>query len=66
MQIDVLESPDLIWLMAQSGDEILYYRKGVAYYTHWRQTGESGGNHAFAGFDHYFSSIVYFLWLTVG
>ncbi len=62
MQIDPLEAPDLIWLLQQTGDEVLDYRRGGILRL-LPSDSDRGGNHAFTGFEDYFNQIVDFLGL---
>lgn len=49
------------WLLAQTGDEVIDYRDAVVYYAGGKQTIETGGDHAFQGFERYLPEIVNFL-----
>lgn len=49
------------WLFAQTGDEVLDYRLAEKKYAGCKQTIESGGDHAFQGFDRHLASSIEFL-----
>ncbi len=50
-----------LWLLVQTGDEVLDYRRAVDFYAGHRQTVVEGGDHRFAGFDQYLPEIINFL-----
>ncbi|CAG9000440.1 MAG: hypothetical protein CENE_02435 [Candidatus Celerinatantimonas neptuna] len=49
------------WLLLQTGDEILDFRKALQAYPNTRQSVECGGNHGFVGFHRYVPAIIRFL-----
>lgn len=63
MQLPTIESPDLLWLLVQQGDEILPFQQAIEYYAECRQTIEKKGNHSFAGFENHVPELIRFLGL---
>lgn len=63
LDVPDIQVPDRLWLLQQTGDEVLDYRDAVAKYQACRQTVEDGGNHAFIGFERYIAEIIHFLGL---
>lgn len=59
-KVDPLPSPDKLWVLLQSGDEVLDYRLAADKYRDCRLTVEEGGDHAFQGFDRFFPDILRF------
>ena len=66
--VDEIESVDVqpcrldnYWLLVQTGDETLDYRRAVQKYAGCKQTIEEGGDHSFQGFERYFESGLKFL-----
>jgi predicted esterase YcpF (UPF0227 family) len=64
LAIDKLKHPELLYLLQQTGDEVLNFQHAVNYYSQCKQLIEFGGDHSFIGFERTVASIVDFLKIT--
>ncbi len=56
-----LKHPQQLWLLQQTGDEVLDYRQALDRYRFSRSTIEMGGDHSFTEFERYPAQILRFL-----
>lgn len=61
-EIDPLPTPQDLWILLQSGDEVLNYRHALDKYRDCRLTVEEGGDHAFQGFERFLPDIIGWAW----
>ena len=59
-EIDPLPNPANLWVLLQTGDEVLDHRQALDKYRDCRLTVEQGGNHAFQGFERFFPDMLRF------
>jgi hypothetical protein len=64
LAVDKLAYPDLLYLLQQTGDEVLNFQHAVKYYSQCKQLIEFGGDHSYVEFERTFASIVDFLKIT--
>ena len=64
LAVDDLKHPELLYLLQQTGDEVLNFQHAVNYYSQCKQRIEFGGDHSYLGFEQTFASIVDFLKIT--
>ncbi len=61
LEVDVLATPEQLWVLLQTGDETLDYRLALAKYPLSPLLLEEGGNHAFDTFEQHIPAIIHFL-----
>lgn len=59
-EVDPLPEPGRLWVLLQTGDEVLDHRHALDKYRDCRLTVEQGGDHAFQGFERFFPDILRF------
>jgi predicted esterase YcpF (UPF0227 family) len=60
LKVDRLTRPERYYLMVQTGDEVLDYRRAIAHYAGAFQLVLGGGNHSFENFGRHVDSILQF------
>ena len=60
LEVRQITDPARYWLLAETGDELLDYRKAVAKYAGARQTVLDGGDHSFTRWSDYLDPVIAF------
>jgi uncharacterized protein len=58
--VDSVKRPENLWVLLQTGDEVLDYRVAEDFYRGCRITTEEGGDHSFVGIERFFDPIYRF------
>lgn len=60
LEVPRLAHPERLWLLVETGDELLDYRQAVARYAGARQTVLDGGDHSFTRWGDYLDAVIEF------
>ena len=64
LDVPRITHPENLWLLAETGDEVLDYRQAVEKYRGARQTVLAGGNHGFTRWADYLDEVIAFAGLA--
>lgn len=62
LNVEVINTPEKIWVLLQKEDELLDYQDALKKYKACKITCENGGDHSFIGFERYLAEIIHFLY----
>lgn len=60
LEVPLIQHPERLWLMVETGDEVLDYREAVQKYAGARQTVLEGGDHGFSRWADYLDEVLRF------
>ncbi len=58
--VATIRRPETLWVLLQTGDEVLDYRHAEEFYSGCRLTIEEGGDHSFQKFERFLPEIIRF------
>lgn len=61
LEVEPITAPERLWVMLQTGDEVLDYQQALDKHQLSKITLEQGGDHSFIGFERYLGHILRFL-----
>jgi predicted esterase YcpF (UPF0227 family) len=61
LDVERIKKPENLWVLLQTGDEVLDYRQAEKKYAHCALTIEQGGDHSFQHYEQHLPAIINFL-----